>query len=125
MQKTTIDIKAFFRDLNEAWVPGDPNKEWHFATESELNDWLQFVTFNQRIDGCLKDLEGMFLQLQDLKGNETQKMIELRDSMRNVWITVRSLGTKVEKLDSKNYKRIKFFEAWFSDDFITKSRYNK
>lgn len=122
MQKTTIDIKVFLKDLNEAWVPGDPNKEWNFATEAELNDWLQFVNFNKIIDGCLKDLEGMFLQLQDLKGNEIQKMTELRDSMRNAWITVRSFGIKVNKLDSKNLKRIKFFQAYFGDDFITKTR---
>lgn len=122
MQKTTIDIKAFFRDLNEAWVPGDPNKEWHFRTEAELNDWMNFVTINKRINGYLKDLEGMFCKLQDLKGPEISVMLKIRDEMRSIWINVRSLATKIEKLDSKNYKMIKFFEAWFGDDFITKTR---
>lgn len=125
MKKNTIDIKVFLKDLNEAWVPGDPNKEWHFATEAELNDWIDFVAKNKCIDGCLKDLEGMFNKLQDLNGPETNIMIKTRDEMRSAWIQVRSLATKVEKLDSKNYKRIKFFEAWFADDFITKTRYNK
>ena len=122
MEKNTIDIKVFLKDLNEAWVPGDPNKEWNFATEAELNDWLQFVNFNKIIDDHLKDLEIMFLELQDLNSNETQTMVKLRDSMRNAWITVRSFGIKVNKLDSKNLKRIKFFEAYFGDDFITKTR---
>lgn len=125
MQKTTIDIKAFFRDLNEAWVPGDPNKEWHFLTESELNDWIDFVNTNERINGLLRDLEGMFCKLQDLKGSETNIMITTRNEMREAWLQVRSLATKVKKLDSKNYKRIKFFEAWFSDHFVTETRRKK
>lgn len=125
MTKQSIDIKVFLKDLNEAWIPGDPDKEWHFLTENDLNDWIDFVVKNQRIDGLLRDLEGMFCKLQDLKGFETIVMIKTRDEMRSAWIQVRSLATKVEKLDSKNYKRIKFFEAWFSDDFITKTRYNK
>lgn len=125
MQKTTIDIKMFFKDLNEAWVPGNPNKKWNFITEAELNDWIDFVTINHRIDGYLKDLEGMFCKLQDLKGPEIKTMMETRDEMRSAWLQIRSLATKVEKLDSKNLKRIKFFEAWFADDFITKTRYGK
>lgn len=115
-------MKLFIKEMNEAWIPGDPNKEWNFATEAELNDWLQFVAFNQSLDGCLKDLEGMFLQLQDLKGHETDVMIKTRDEMRNAWLRVRSLATKIKKLDFNNYKKIKFFEAYFGDDFITKTR---
>lgn len=124
MKKQSIDIKLFFKDLDEAWVPGNPDKEWHFRTEAELNDWIGFVTLNKRIDGCLRDLEGMFCKLQDLKGSEIDVMLKTRDEMRSVWIQVRSLATKVGKLDNKNYKKIKFFEAWFSDDFITKTRRN-
>ena len=123
MQK--IDMKLFIKEVEEAWIPGDVDKKWHFLTESELNDWIDFVNINKRIDSLLRDLEGMFCKLQDLNGPETNIMIKTRDEMRSAWIQVRSLATKVEKLDSKNYKRIKFFEAWFADDFITKTRYNK
>lgn len=122
MKKQEIDIKLFFKDLDEAWVPGNPDKEWHFRTEAELNDWINFVTLNRCITGYLMDLEGMFCQLQNLKGPEIDTMIQIRNEMRESWLQVRSLATKVEKLDSKNYKMIKFFEAWFGDDFITKTR---
>lgn len=125
MKNQAIDIKLFFKDLDQAWVPGNPNKEWHFRTEAELNDWINFATLNERINGCLRDLEGMFCKLQDLKGPEISDMIKIRDEMHSIWLQVRSLATKVEKLDSKNYKMIKFFEAWFGDDFITKTRCGK
>lgn len=124
MKNQSIDIRLFFKDLDEAWVPGNPNKEWHFRTEAELNDWMNFVTLNKRITGYLMDLEGMFCKLQDLKDPEIDVMLKTRDEMRSIWINVRILATKVEKLDSKNYKRIKFFEAWFGDNFVTKTRRN-